>query len=175
MRRAIIVITILTLATLVLWVVRSLASPDLSKCTRIEVRCPLNVMLYFFHGRDDLFNTEEKEYVQSCDTWVVDDPNRIKSFAEAVGHVTCFDEIPGLSSEGLKIACYRGILRIASLETVLAAGPNWDPIRYPQAVRIASILVPPGIQKLCPRFDCVRRIESIPIRRIEAPAYRNPN
>jgi len=181
MRTATRIAGILAVALLVSLVVWSLASPDLSKCTRLRIRYENGAMVHFFagNGKDNLFTEAEQEYIRSFNTWVISDPNQIRSFAKAVGQVARCDRIPSLHSGRLRITCYRCIWPTALLETELAAGPNWDSIRYPQAVLLESILVPPGIEKLRPRYYCVHRIKSIPVWEAvlmrKASAYPDPN
>jgi hypothetical protein len=174
MRRAKKAVVIAVFALLVLWFVWCLVSPDLSRCTRLEVRCPEGAIHYFFFYShvDGLFDAEVKEYIRSCDPWVIDDPNQIRSLAEAVGHVTYFGRLPSTTSIKVKIACYRGIWRVASLETRDPDVSRWSP----RAAMIRSLLEPPRIQRLRLRVYCARNVGGLPAALMKrASTYPDPN
>jgi hypothetical protein len=181
-RKAAIVIAILALAMLVLWVVRSSgpsdlsaphdpnAPPDLSQCTRLGVERVYDVMSGFTQSEVGLFNTKEKEYVRSCKTWVIVDPNRIRLFAEAVSRGTFERQLPGKPwpRNGFEVACYSGGRLITSLELDdgLLFTENGGVFRYPEIVLNRSMLDPPGIAKLRSRWFCGLFIELLDPRAI---------
>src|SRR4030042_6573965 len=69
------------------WIIGS-RPPDLSSCTRLEVRYPRSALNYFLPGtalQRSVLSQDEKEYIQSIEFFTVDDPERIKAFARDVG------------------------------------------------------------------------------------------
>ena len=65
------------------------AAPDLTDCTRIEVRYANGALNYFFpdtamQGR--ILNEAERAHLRSYDTWTVTDQEQIKVFARRIGH-----------------------------------------------------------------------------------------
>jgi hypothetical protein len=132
--------------------------PDLGQCTRLEVQCSEDAMNYFFPGMDGLFNGEEREYIRSCGTWVIEDPNQIRLFAEVVGLGTDSGKIRLLQAPDLKVACYSGSSRIALLgvqnDFITAESGN---VFFCHLMQLrTTIRDPPGIEKLRPRKDCAR-------------------
>jgi hypothetical protein len=163
MRRATIVIASVALALLILAVSchrkpsDPSVLPDLSKCTRLEFRCPLGQMTYFFHSQDGLFDAEEKEHIRSCKTWMIEDPNRIRSFAEAVSRGKYEGQLLGEPlTHGLKVACYSAGRLITSLEADEGSltTESGGMFRYPEIVLNQEMLDPPGIAILRPRWYC---------------------
>jgi len=65
---------------------RDSSPPDLSDCTRIEIRYLPSTLDYFFRGQDvdNLLTPAEKKYIQSLETFVVTDPRRIEAFAHDI-------------------------------------------------------------------------------------------
>jgi hypothetical protein len=91
MRRPVVVAVVLALIALVLWLVWPSKPPDLTGCTRVDIRYE-NGANYAFstnHGlRGSMLNQQETDYVRSLDTWTLTDPNRIRTFAQCIkeGH-----------------------------------------------------------------------------------------
>lgn len=139
--------------------------PDLSECTRLEIQCPFNnPMLYFgFLRYEDIFNAQEKEFIHSCNTWVVKDVNVIKAFADDIGKGVSYGLKKGETSPGLKIICYRGDTRIKTLE-VFHERVTVDYIfefRYPRNLPDTKILEPQKIQGFKPRFWCADSLRGL--------------
>ena len=129
--------------------------PNLSECTHLEIQCPFNnAMLYFFLNYEDIFNAQEKEFIHSCNTWVVKDVNVIKAFADDISQGVSYGLKEGERSPGLKISCYRGNNRIKTLEVFhehVTANHIFE-FRCPQGLPDTKILEPRKIQELKPRF-----------------------
>jgi hypothetical protein len=137
--------------------------PDLSECTRLELKCPYTAMHYFFAGLDGLFSDEEKEYIQQYNSWTIEDRDLIDTFARNVARGAFTGRKQGETSPGLKITCYRDEIRITSMEVrperiTLANGAIFH---YPQRLPDPSILEPPGIQRLKPRWWCALSIRGL--------------
>jgi hypothetical protein len=64
----------------------TLLPPDLNNCTRIDVQYLPSALQRFFPTEKDLklLNASEDEYLQSLETIIVDDPERIKMFARDI-------------------------------------------------------------------------------------------
>ena len=62
---------------------RDVSPPDMSNCSRIEVKYYPCTLDYFFRVSvpQNIFNQAEMKYIQSLETFVVNDQKRIKSFA----------------------------------------------------------------------------------------------
>jgi len=135
--------------------------PDLSKCTSLEIRCPGSAMRYFFYGLDSIFNTYEKEYIHSCDTFVIRDRDAIEAFAEDISLGVFDGRKQTETSPGLKIICYRGDEHLISLE-VFHERVTVDSamlFRCPRGLPRRAILEPPRIQLLKPRLWCAINIK----------------
>ena len=57
--------------------------PDLSRCTRLEIKYFPSTLegLYTAREQEDLLNSSERQYLESLETIVVDDPEQIKKLA----------------------------------------------------------------------------------------------
>jgi len=65
--------------------------PDLSTCTRIDVRYAGGALNYFFPStsiQKGVFSEEERDYIQSYDRWTVTDQEQIRVFAQQVSQGT---------------------------------------------------------------------------------------
>ena len=89
--------------------------PDLSLCTRLEIWYQPSMLEYFFPyaGQQSLLSRAERQYLQSQKTVVVDDQERVKTFADEIGkgldgggivtehntaHVVCYHDDESLTS-----------------------------------------------------------------------------
>ena len=124
--------------------------PDLSECTHLEIKCPFSAMQYLFLGRESIFNAQEREYINSCNTWTVKDRDVIKAFSKDINQATFQHRKHTETSPGLKIICYRGNTRIMSLEVLheRITVDNNKVFRCPEGLPDTSILEPLEIQKL---------------------------
>ena len=139
---------------------RDVSPPDLSECTHLEIQCPWSAMRYFFLGLDDIFNAEEREYIRSCNTWIVKERDVIKAFAEDVSQGIFLRWKQTETSPGLKIICYSGDKRITSLEILheWVTVDNVKVFRCPRGLPDRTILEPLEIRRLKPRLWCALSI-----------------
>ncbi len=83
--------------------------PDLSSCTRVEIRYQPSMLEYFFPytGQQNLLSPDEKKYLQSQMKVVADSLEHLKTFAEEIGKG--FDGMGGVVTERSKayVVCYR--------------------------------------------------------------------
>lgn len=139
--------------------------PDLSECTRLEAHCRYGAMRYFFLGQETIFDANELAYIRSCNTWVVENPNVIRAFAQGIGKGAYAGLMWGKSTSPapLKVVCYSNGVAVASLQVyddrvITASGMIF---RYPQKLGERSIIEPPGIQKLRLRWRCAMSIAAL--------------
>jgi len=86
------------------------AAPDIGKCTRVEVRYFPSTLEHFFGNAKDqvLLNGQEKEYLQSLKTLVVEDAARIQTLASVLSRGT-YNGPHGIVSAmpAAAVYCYR--------------------------------------------------------------------
>jgi hypothetical protein len=89
----------------------SLSPPDLSSCTRLEIRWPQGVVRYFFHGLPlrNILSPRELEYIQSLDPHKMDDLVRIRAFARIISQGTYVGRRSGETkyANPVQLTCYR--------------------------------------------------------------------
>lgn len=83
--------------------------PDLTACTRIEIRYMRSVLEYGFHGtrRKSVLSEGELSYVRSLDPIVLEQPDRIKAFAQSIRLGTYYDVrqgVPGVA-DVVQVTC----------------------------------------------------------------------
>lgn len=93
--------------------------PDLSGCTRIELRYNRPILRRFFGSKpQNYLNEEEIEYVKSLDKIVFDDPEFIKTLAHNISLVTDWEPVEegaGIPTNNIMyLVCYRNDERITS-------------------------------------------------------------
>jgi hypothetical protein len=145
--------------------------PDLSTCTRIEVHYPYGGLGYFLPDgalQKTILSTEEKEYVRSCETWVVNDQALIKAFAQDLNQATYRGYQRGRpASSGVGMICYCDTKRVALFtvyhETVIT--DNGYEFECPRGLPRLRILEPPRIQALRLRYVCATHLCSLYVDR----------
>lgn len=143
--------------------------PDLTGCTRIEVRYAGGALHYFFMDtsmQKGVLNEKERVYIRSYDKWIVTDQEQIKAFAQQVSQAT------------YTYLGWRWSLLMVAMDPptkVVAYGP-WAGRRsfsvYGSSIRVGwrlfscntgqglslMSLDPPGLKPLRARWDCGRHI-----------------
>lgn len=151
-------------AILALYLGRRAEPPDLSACTRIEVRYADGALNYFFpstamQGR--MLNEAEKEYVRSYDTWTVTDQDQIKAFAHQIGRGSHRGWVFGFVETRANIVGYRHGGRKISFSVTGGPSiitPGRRTFSYePDGVSLAS-LDPPEIKPLQTRWICAENL-----------------
>lgn len=80
--------------------------PDLSRCTRIEIRFYPSIRRAFLIA-EGILSREEMLYVDSLESYVIDDPNQIRAFAHDLSLVSYWKSGIGLAQSHLAdICCY---------------------------------------------------------------------
>jgi len=166
---------------------RDTSPPDLSNCTRFEIRYPRSTLDYFLCStgiQESILSTEEKEYIQSIEFFTVNDPDRIKAFAHDVSLGTYGGNMRGVFtelriSEGrpVNVDCYRNDEHIISFMVCT----NWiitedrRIFKYPRGLPNLEIIEPEEMQPYKLRFQCALNMQTIytagPFRRRKAVSY----
>lgn len=134
--------------------------PDISDCTRIEVRYKegaLNNFIPSTSGQNTILSEDERKHVKSFNTWTVTDLQLIQAFAYDVSRGIYRTNVRGSSIlGGVNLACYRGSERIASLTgcsaSIITADKNV--FEYPPGMPDLGILAPPEVKPLEARWKC---------------------
>jgi hypothetical protein len=147
--------------------------PDLSTCTRLEVRYLDGALYHFFFGGPywqdwlkTVLNEEERAGVRSYDTWTVTNREQIKAFADDVRQGTYVRKHGWRTrGHGTQIVCWRDSECIASLSlsafghSMLTADENQ--FRYSGGKPDLTILEPAGIKPLKARWSCVENLSDV--------------
>ena len=160
---------VLGVAAILCFLLHSAKPPDLSTCTRIEVRYVDGALDYFFQDssmRKGVLNETEREYIRSYDKWTVTDPEQIRAFAQQVSQGTYLgwrlsllaliaEKFPPTKMVGHRPSGSRVSFNVYSAYrrlTIRARGRlfGYDP---PHDLSLAS-LDPPGLMPLRARWDC---------------------
>jgi len=159
--------------------------PDLSRCTRLEIRYYPSTLDYFFpsSNKKNVLNLEEKNYIQSFKTAVVTNQERIKAFAKDVSLGTykyhVWATIPYLNP--VYINCYRNNKHVIFFsvcgDMVITKDLRW--FKYPRGLPNLEIIEPPEIRPFKLRYDCASNMGRIytagPLSRRRVSSYPEPN
>ena len=140
--------------------------PDLSACTRIEVRCADGALKYFFPDASiqrGILNEEEKEHVRSYDTWTVSDQAQIREFASLISQGVYRGKGSRAIDTQAEIICYEGSNRRASFAVHYMTITTGDrcKFRYPPNFLTLKSLDPPGIRPLKMRCECALNLRKL--------------
>ena len=136
--------------------------PDLSNCTRIEIRYPSSTLDYFLPStalQRSILSTKEKEYIQSIEFFTVNDPERIKAFAHDVSMGSYGGRMWGKRIDAgtpVLVNCYRDNEHIISFTvfTNLIITKYGRIFKYPRGLPNLEIIEPPEMQPFKLRFRC---------------------
>jgi len=139
--------------------------PDLSPCTRVEIRYQPSMLEYFFpyDGQQKLLSSEEKKYLQSEKLAVVDNPEDLKALANEVNKQ--INSIGGIVCErsNAKVLCYRDGERLTSLtiydDTTIETEQK-QRIKYRRVLQSLRNLTP-NIQPLELRMQCAANLKNL--------------
>jgi hypothetical protein len=98
--------------------------PDLRKCTRIEIQLKPSTLEYFCptasNRRNIILNSEEKAYLKSLDTIVVNDQKLIKALAHDISLLSYIGPIEGYYSikDTIHFNCYKNSECVASFTII---------------------------------------------------------
>ena len=159
--------------------------PDISNCSRIEVKYYPSTLDYFFHVSvpQNIFSQAEMKYIQSLETFVVNDQKRIKSFAHDIS-LGCYHglQIDILSiGESVHITCYSNKKRVNSFTVFgndILTKYNRR-FKYPPGLPNLEIIEPTEIRPFKLRGDCAYNLETLhtagPLHRRDVNSYPDPN
>ena len=164
---------------------QDVSPPDISNCSRIEVKYYPSTLDYFFRVSvpQNIFNQAEMKYIQSLKTFVVNDQKRIKSFAHDIS-LGCYD---GLQTGKLVYACpvqityYHNKQRVNSF-TVFGneiIDEYHHRFKYPPGLPNLTIIEPMEIRPFKLRGDCAYHLETLhtagPLYRRDINSYPDPD
>jgi len=99
-----------------------LPPPDLSRCTRVEIRYYPSTLECFFITPEylSLLSPEETKYLRSLETFIVDDPERLKAIAYNVSLGTYIGPTPaGIAArDTMHVVCYENSKRLTFFRLV---------------------------------------------------------
>jgi hypothetical protein len=137
--------------------------PDLSRCTRVEIRYQPSMLEYFFPyaGERCFLSPAEAQYLQSLQTVIVNNPEHIKALAEDVSQ----GSDGGIATERstARIVCYRDGERLTSFTVYDDAS-----IETEEKQRFAYVAGLPNLRKLTPqirpfefRVQCAKNLRDL--------------
>ena len=139
--------------------------PDLSHCTRVEIRYQPSMLEYFFpyDGQQRLLSLEEKKYLQSEKLIVEDDPEDIKALASEVSNQ--INSIGGIVCErsNAKVVCYRDDEMLTSFtvyDDKTIENEQEQRIIYGRVIQSLRKLTP-HIQPLELRMQCAANLKNL--------------
>jgi hypothetical protein len=166
--------------------------PDLSTCTKVEIRWQPSLLVFFTYGfggasAERLLSPAERQYLQSTEVFVIEDCNHIKLLAQRVSegrHVRDSDArgSPWLWSHKVQITCYRGNEQMASFAIAVQGHhmmtQGGQRYRYPGGWDYWRVIEPPEIRPLKLRAACASNLRSLadlrPLERADVSSYPEP-
>lgn len=165
--------------------IRGFWPPDLSGCTRIEIRYDPSALDYFLPGarHTNILNQAEKTYLESFETFVVNDGERIKAFAHDLSLGTYNGRARGslFYRPAVYVTCYRNKKHLVSFgvfgRTVITEYKGM--FKYPIGLPNVEIIEPPEMQPFKLRHDCAWNMGKLytagPLHRRKVSSYPEPN
>ena len=116
----------------------TISPPDLSACTRLEIRYQPSMLGYFFpyEGQQSLLSPAEKELLQSMKTVVVENHDNFKAFAHEIS--SAFHVGATTERSSAHVACYRDggpITSFAVYDDMSIVTEENDRFMYPERLR----------------------------------------
>ncbi len=140
---------------------RDVSPPDLSNCTRIEIRYYPSTLGYFLRDtalQQSILSTKEKEYIQSFEFFTVTDQESIKAFAHDVslGSYQGRRRVAFSYAHPVEIRCYRNNEHMISFTVFEDAimTDDWRHFRYPRGLPNLEIIEPPEMRPFKLRYQC---------------------
>jgi hypothetical protein len=160
--------------------------PDLSNCTRIEIRYTRSTLDYFLPSsdiQDTVLSPKEKAYIKSIEFFTVNDPERIKAFAHDVSMGSYGGRMWGSRIDAgmpVLVKCYRDNEHIISFTVFsnLIITKNGRIFKYPRGLPNLEIIEPPEMQPFKLRFRCGLNMQTIytsgPLYQKKVSSYPEP-
>jgi len=148
---------------------RDTSPPDLSSCTRLEIRYPRSTLNYFLPVTDiqrSVLSPDERKHIQSIEFFTVIEPERIKAFADDVSSGSydgrrrvAYNEIP------VEIRCYRNNEHVISFTVFkdLIVTEDWCHFKYPRGKGLPNleIIEPQEMQPFKLRSQCGSNMQRV--------------
>lgn len=148
--------------------IKDTSPPDLSSCTRIEIRYPRSTLDYFLPStalQNSILSTKEKEYIQSIEFFTVNDRERIKAFAHDVslGSYHGHRRVGIGYSHPVEVRCYRNNEHMISFTVFLdlIITEDWRHFDYPRGLPNLEIIEPPEMRPFKMRFRCGLNMQTL--------------
>ena len=152
----------------------------------MEIRWTPGILDYFVPKssiRQGIFSTDDEEYIQSFDTYIVTDPKRIKVFVNDVRQGTYDRRLRGKLFKRITahITCYHNDERLTSFTVYgdCIVAQDRGVFKYPSGLPNMKIIKPPEIQSFELRFHCALNISRLyvtdPLWRREVSSYPEPS
>jgi len=166
---------------------RDVSPPDLSTCTRLEIRYPRSTLNYLLGDtalQKSVLSLDEREHIKSIDFFTVSDPECIKAFASNVsqgsyhgrlGRSTKVDMAPPIV-----VDCYRDDTHLISftIGTDEIITDDRRIFKYPRGLLNSEIIDPPEMLPFKLRLRCGWHMQAIytsgPLYRKEVTSYPEP-
>jgi len=137
--------------------------PDLSSCTRLEIRYPRSALNYFLPATDlqkSILSPDEKVRLQSIESSTVSELPRIKAFAYNVGLGTYGGRLRTgwtiMQARPVVVHCYRDSKRILSFTVLIDRILTEDHriFEYPEGSPNLEIIEPAEMREFKLRYQC---------------------
>ena len=140
--------------------------PNVSTCTRIEIIYPRSALNYFVRDttlQNSVLNTEEKNYIHSFDSFVINDQQRIKTFAHNLSQGSYYGQLRGTLaySQPVHITCYRDNKCLISFTLYGESLVTKDKRMFKYSINLADLVEPLEIQPFKSRFRCAMNMRKI--------------
>ncbi len=138
---------------------------DVNDCNRIEIRYPRGTLPYFVPTYRDILNQAETKYIQSHETFVLTDEERIKAFTSDMNSGSYTGRLRGALAYGfpVQVTCYKNSKRIVSF-TVYGNTVVFDDKRmfkYQRGIPNLEIIEPLEMRPFKLRFLCSLNIDRL--------------
>jgi len=166
---------------------RDVSPPDVSSCTRLEIRYPRSTLNYFLPVTDvqrSVLNADERKKIQAIEFFTVNDTERINAFARNVSLGTYGGRLWGgwiMEARPVVVDCYRDNKRMFSF-TVLTDRIVTEEKRifnYPKDSLNLEIIEPTEMRPFKLRYQCGLNLQRLcgagPLYHKEVNSYPEPN
>lgn len=146
----------------------STSFPDLSCCTRVEIRYSPSAFEYVGgdHFADGLLNAEERIYLQADEKIVVEDAEYIRALGQTLAAAIYSGPAEGTyrTRQSVRFACYHGDERLGCftlLGETLILTEDEKRFTCPKVSSDSESLRPPQIRSLVGRIACAKHLDKL--------------
>ncbi len=145
--------------------------PDLTGCTRVEIRYEAGGLRQLFPDsefQENMLDQQERDYVRSYDKWALTDGKKIDILARCIKEGTYLGVITGpVAGYGMYVTGYRG--RARATRFVIFANSvrvhGYRVFTYSLDLADMPVLEPPGIETLRERWNCRHNLGVLSLER----------